>query len=126
MAVQLRAAWEGSAAEPARLDALALGGVTASHDGVLIDTDNAPAVVLGRGQARGLIGPQNPDFAVALLLRRLDTAFVAVPDPHAAAGIRDRLNEAFPLLYRDGAPGYRLAYSNKTWRLYARQPSSGK
>jgi hypothetical protein len=126
MAAQLRAAWEGSAAEPARLDALALGGVTAPHDGVLIDTDNAPAMVLGRGQARGLIGPQNPDFAVALLLRRLDAAFVAVPDPHAAAGIRDRLNEAFPLLYRDGAPGYRLAYNNKTWRLYARQPAPGK
>ena len=122
MALQLRAAIDGSAAEPARLDALSLGGVTANRDGVMIDTDNAPTVVLGRGQARGLVGPHDPGFALALLFRRLDAPFVAVPDPHAAAGIRDRLNEAFPLLYRDGAPGYRLAYQNKTWRLYARQP----
>jgi hypothetical protein len=122
MALQLRTAIDGSAAEPTRLDALSLGGVTANRDGVLIDTDNAPTVVLGRSQARGLIGPQHPDFALALLFRRLDAPFVAMPDPHAAVGIRDRLNEAFPLLYRDGAPGYRLVYQNKTWRLYARQP----
>ena len=105
---------------------LALGGMTLNRDGVLIDTDNAPAVVLGRGQAHGLVAPSDPDFTLALLFGRLNSPFVAVPDPHAAMGIRDRLNKAFPLLYRDGAPGYRLAYQNKTWRLYARQPATGK
>jgi hypothetical protein len=125
-AVQLRAVFDGIVSEQARLDALSFGGMTLGRDGVLIDTDNAPAVVLGRGQAHGLIGPSDPDFALALLFVRLNTPFVAVPDPHASTGIRDRLNKAFPLLYRDGAPGYRLAYQNKTWRLYARQPSAGK
>jgi hypothetical protein len=125
-ATQLRAAFDGGTAEQARLDALSLGGATLKSDGVLIDTDNAPAVVLGRGQSNGLLGPQNPDFALALLFGRLSTPFVAVPDPHNAAGIHDRLNKAFPRLYRDGAPGYRLAYRNKTWRLYARQSSTGK
>jgi hypothetical protein len=125
-AMQLRAVFEGPPAEPARLDALKLGGALSKIDGVLVDIENAPMVVLGRGQARGLIGPQDPDFALALLFRRIDTAFVAVPDPHSATGIRDHLNEAFPLLYRDGAPGYRLAYQNKTWRLYIRQPATGK
>ncbi len=79
--------------------------------------------MLGRGQARGLIGPSRSDFALALLFSRIDAPFVAVPDPQTAAGVQDRLNKAFPLLYRDGAPGYRLVYQNKTWRLYARQPA---
>jgi hypothetical protein len=82
--------------------------------------------VLGRGTARGLIGPQGEGFALAPLFRRIDTAFVAVPDPHSPSGIRDRLNEAFPLLYRDGASGYRLAYRNKTWRLYVRHQAKGQ
>ena len=77
---------------------------------MLVDTDNAPAVVLGRGQARGLLAPSDPDFTLALLFARIDAPFVAVPDPHSAAGIRDRLNKTFPRLYRDGAPGYRLIY----------------
>jgi len=121
-AVRLGAALDGVKAEQAQLDALALGGATATRDGVLIDTDNAPAVVLGRGNAHGLVSSSDEGFALALLLGRLDSPFVAVPDPHSAAGIRDRLNKTFPRLYRDGAPGYRLAYENKTWRLYARQP----
>ncbi len=125
-ATQLRSAIDGGITEPARLDSLVLGGMTLTRDGVLIDTDNAPAVVLGRGRAHGLIGTQDPDFALALLFDRLDAPFVAVPDPHSTTGIRDRLNRAFPRLYREGAAGYRLAYQNKTWRLYERQPSAGK
>ena len=121
-AMQVRSAFDGSVNEQARLDSLALGGMTLDRDGVLIDTDNAPAVVLGRGQGHGLVSPSDPDFTLAILFGRLNSPSVAVPDPHAALGIRDRLNKAFPLLYRDGAPGYRLAYQNKTWRLYARQP----
>lgn len=125
-AVQLRDAFNGTVSEQARLDSLSLGGMILGRDGVLIDTDNAPAIVVGRGTARGLIAPSDPDFALALLFGRLSTTFVAVPDPHTPAGIRDQLNKAFPLLHRDGTPGYRLAYQNKTWRLYARQPSTGK
>jgi hypothetical protein len=125
-AVQLRSAFDGTLVEQARLDALKLGGAVSKSDGVLIDIENAPMVVLGRGQARGLLGPQDPEFALALLFRRIEAAFVAVPDPHSPSGIHDRLNEAFPLLYRDGAPGYRLAYQNKSWRLYARQQAKAK
>jgi hypothetical protein len=124
--VQLRAAFDGTVAEQARLDGLSLGGATLKSEGVMVDTDNAPAVVLGRGTAHGLVGSQAPEFALALLFGRLNTPFVAVPDPHGSAGIHDRINRAFPQLYRDGAPGYRLAYQNSTWRLYARQTATGK
>ncbi len=66
-----------------------------------------------------------PSHALEAGLAHVDTPFVAVPDSHSPSGIRDRLNEAFPLLYRDGAPGYRLAYQNKTWRLYVRNQAKG-
>jgi hypothetical protein len=123
--VQVSAALDGAPGEQSRLDALALGGATLESQGVLVDTDNAPAVVVGRGRASGLIAPHDGDFALALLFGRIDAPFVAVPDPYTPAGVRDRLNKAFPRLYRDGAPGYRLAYRNKTWRLYARQTKQG-
>jgi hypothetical protein len=54
------------------------------------------------------------------MFNRLDTPFVAVPDPQSSTGANDKLDKAFPSLYREGAPGYRLIYQNTTWRLFAR------
>jgi membrane protein XagC len=116
--VHLRATIAGGERE--RTDALAAGGAATARDGVLADTENAPALVLGRGRARGMFGPASEPFALALIFSRLDSPFVAVPDPQSASGANDRLNKAFPALYRRGAPGYRLIYQNITWRLYER------
>jgi membrane protein XagC len=103
-----------------RRDALFLGGATIDRDGVLVDSDNAPAVVLGRQRARGLVGPLDEAFALTLLFGRIGTPFVAVPDPESITGMNDQLNTAFPGVYREGIPGYRLIYQNSTWRLFAR------
>ena len=104
--------------ESERLDALSAGGAAIGHDGVLADVENAPAFVLGRGRTRGIFGPQSEPFALAMLFARIDTPFVAVPDPQSNIGANDRLNKAFPLLFRDGAPGYRIIYQNNTWELF--------
>jgi hypothetical protein len=45
-------------------------------------------------------------FALALLFSRIETAFIAVPDPQSNSGTNDRLNKAFPKLFREGGPGY--------------------
>jgi hypothetical protein len=45
---RFHAAFERGASE--RLDAIAVGGASIGRDGVLVDTDNAPAFVLGRGR----------------------------------------------------------------------------
>ena len=69
------------------------------------------------GMRRPIIGYYG---AIAILMARIDTPFIAVPDPHSAAGAQDQLNKVFPKLYRFGTPGYRLVYQNSTWRLFAR------
>jgi hypothetical protein len=103
-----------------RVAEIGLGNATIGRDGVLVDTFNAPAVVLGRGRARGLLSPSDEDFALSLVFSRLEAPFVAVPDPSIGDGSQDRLNKAFPLLYEHGAQGYRLIYENASWRLFAR------
>lgn len=103
-----------------RIDALDLGRAIGKRNGVLIDTDNAPAAVIGRANARGLLSPADEQFTLAILLSRIDAPYVAVPNPQSATGAQDRLVRSFPLLYRNGAPGYRLVYQNGTWRLFAR------
>jgi hypothetical protein len=120
-ASHVRTALEGGRGDSERADALILGGATVGKDGVLVDTYNAPAVVLGRGRARGLTPPSGETFALALMFGRLDTPYVAVPNPQTAVGTQDRLNKAFPTLYWRGAPGYRLIYQNQSWRLFARR-----
>ena len=119
-AALMHLALAGGRGDRQEIDALALGGATVGRDGILVDSDNAPAVVLGRGRSRGLLSPSDEAFAFALMFSRIDTPLVAVPSPDTRIGARDRLNKAFPLLYRRGAPGYRLVYQNESWRLYAR------
>jgi membrane protein XagC len=113
-------ALEGRGVDPERLAAISLGKATVGRDGVLVDTFNAPAIVLGRGRARGLLSPSDEAFTLGVLFSRVETPFVAVPDPQVGIGAQDRLNKAFPLLYRRGAPGYRLVYDKANWRLFAR------
>lgn len=119
-AESLQAVLDGHGFDRERTSALDLGRATITDEGVLVDTFNAPAVVLGRGRAHGLITPSEQDFSLSVLFARLDTPFVAVPDPEIGIGAQDRLNKTFPRLYRFGAGGYHLAYSNSGWRLYAR------
>jgi membrane protein XagC len=107
-----------------RADALAAGGASAGRDGVLADVNNAPAFVVGRSSASGLLGPQSEPFSLSLLFDRIDAPFVAVPDPHSHTGVNDRLDLAFPSLFGNGLDGYRLIYQNKTWRLFGRLPSA--
>lgn len=114
-------ALEGSGVDRERLAAINLGGATIGRDGILVDTFNAPAVVLGRGRARGLLSPSDEAFTIGVLFSRIETPFVAVPDPQTAIGGQDQLNKAFPLLFRHGAAGYRLIYDNANWRMFARE-----
>jgi membrane protein XagC len=116
--LHLRAALAGQGGAHERLDALGAGGAVVGRAGVLADTDNAPAFVLGRGDAGGIFGSSSEPFALALLFARIETAFIAVPDPQSNTGATDRLNKAFPTLFRDGAPGYDVVYQNNTWRVF--------
>lgn len=104
-----------------RLDTIAAGGAFIGRDGVLADIDNAPALVLGNGRARGILGPDSEPFALALLFDRVEAPYVALPDPSSAIGAHDRLDRAFPSLFRDGLPGYRIIYQNNTWRVLSRE-----
>jgi hypothetical protein len=104
--------------DAARADALAAGGAVVADNGILVDIDNAPAFLLGRGATPGILGPQSEAFALVMLFRRVETPFVAVPDPQTVAGANDRLDRAFPKLFRDGPPGYRVVYQNNTWRIF--------
>ena len=104
---------------PEHFDALGAGGAAAGRE-VLADTDNAPVFVLGRGGARGILGPASEPFALALLFSRIETAFVAVPDPQSNTGANNRLNKSFPTLFREGTPDYGVVYQNNTWRIFGR------
>jgi hypothetical protein len=119
-AVNVAIALEGRNVDAERIAAINLGNATVGRDGILVDTQNAPAVVVGRGSARGLLPPSDKAFTLGILFSRIDTPFVAVPDPEIGSGAQDRLNKAFPLLYRQGAAGYHLVYENAGWRLFAR------
>jgi membrane protein XagC len=119
-ATNVAIALEGHGVDQERLAAISLGNATVGRDGILVDTFNAPAIVLGRGRARGLLSPSDEAFTLGVLFSRIDTPYVAVPDPQIGIGAQDRLNKAFPQLYRRGAPGYRLIYEKSNWKLYAR------
>jgi hypothetical protein len=119
-AMNVRIAVNGRNVNNERLAAIELGNATVGRDGILVDTFNAPAVVLGRGHAGGLLPPSDEAFMLGVLFSRIETPFIAVPDPQIGIGAQDQLNKAFPLLFRRGAAGYRLIYDSANWRLFAR------
>lgn len=119
-AARISDALAGRGLDQERMAAIGLGNATIGRDGILVDTFNAPAVVLGRGRARGLLSPSDEAFSLSLIFSHIDAPFVAVPDPLISNGAQDRLNKAFPLLYGHGARGYHLIYANPRWRLFAR------
>ncbi len=116
----VRIALDGGGVDRERFDAINLGIATVGYNEILVDTFNAPAVVLGRGRAWGLLSPSDETFALVVLFAKIDAPFIAVPNPQTGNGAQDRLNRAFPQLYRNGTPGYRLIYDNSNWRLFAR------
>lgn len=116
----VRIALDGGGVDRERSDAINLGIATVGYNEILVDTFNAPAVVLGRGRAWGLLSPSDETFALVVLFAKIDAPFIAVPNPQTGNGAQDRLNRAFPQLYRNGTPGYRLIYDNSNWRLFAR------
>jgi hypothetical protein len=99
-------------------EAIALGGAMMGREGVLVDTLNAPGVVVGRASARGLLSPWDKTFRLAVLFARVDAPFVAVPDPGSNTGLQDRLVKSFPLLYHNGLNNYRIVYQNNIWKLF--------
>ncbi|MGJ4892397.1 hypothetical protein ACQR1Y_29665 [Bradyrhizobium sp. HKCCYLRH3099] len=119
-AVNVAIALEGRHVDAERSAAIDLGQASVGRDGILVDTLNAPAIVIGRGSARGLLSPSDETFTLGILFSRIDAPFVAVPDPDIGSGAQDRLNKAFPLLYRRGAAGYELIYDKAGWRLFGR------
>lgn len=103
-----------------RIAALDIGRATAGRAGVLVDSENAPAVVVGRGDAQGLFPPTDERFILSLMLGRVEAPFVAVPNPQSLTGAGDRIDRNFPSFYTRGAPGYRVIFENAIWRLYGR------
>jgi hypothetical protein len=120
-AMNVKTAIDGHSADPERVAAIQLGKATIGYDGIMVDIYNAPGIVLGRGRANGLLSPFDETFALGVMLSRIETPFVAVPDPQTGIGAQDQLNKAFPRLYRYGAAGYRLVYDNASWRIFARE-----
>lgn len=119
-AINVSVAMDGGRMDTERAAAINLGNATIGRDGILVDTFSAPAVVLGRGRAKGLLSPSDDAFTFGVRFSRIEAPFIAVPDPLVGAGVQDRLNKAFPTLYWRGAPGYRVVYQNANWRLFAR------
>ena len=76
-----------------------------------------------RGTGAGLVVPGSTRFELDLLAARLQTRFVAVRDPAADIVVRDRINQAFPRLFRNGARDYGLVYHFEGWMHAGRNRS---
>jgi hypothetical protein len=117
---------DGGAERTETIAALDIGRATIGRSGVLVDSENAPAVIVSRGDALGLLPPTDERFRLSLMFGRLEAPFVAVPNPQSATGVNDRIHRNFPTFYNRGAPGYRLIFENAIWRLYGRSHKDSK
>jgi len=99
--------------------ALALGRWLRGVDGVMLHGLAHPEVVAARGSAGGLLTSTTPAFQVSLLSQRIFADHV-VARVHRPGNSDDAISRAMPDLYRQGPPGYRLAYDSDGWRVWSR------
>lgn len=90
---------------------------------VLVDAVSHPELVALRQTARGLVVPGDPRFELALLSIRPTEPLIAVPASTDPTVTQDRIRQAFSDFFDEGAPGYRVVYSDADWRIYEAQPS---
>jgi len=97
-----------------------LGQFLIDREDVMFDAIANPAVVGARGGTQGLVTALDPAFTVATLKRELEATYV-VSHRHKPGFSDDLIVRIFPRLHADGAPGYRLAFENETWRVWERE-----
>ncbi|MFE8583711.1 hypothetical protein ACFX59_06340 [Sphingomonas sp. NCPPB 2930] len=101
----------------------ALGRYLVGHRDVMIDALAHPAVVAARGSAEGLLTDRSPAFGVSVLAHRVLTPAVAVR-AHRPGESDDAISRSMPNLFEQGPPGYRLAFDQGGWRVWARPERS--
>ncbi|MFZ4762087.1 MAG: hypothetical protein ACOYK8_04675 [Alphaproteobacteria bacterium] len=89
-------------------------------DTVLVDEEGASILIDGYGDGKKLMPGASPGFSRSVLSRRPEGDCILVPHPGSSAGKKDRLNHAWPNLYKDGINGYFLVGEQDDWRLYQR------
>jgi len=88
---------------------------------VLVDDASLSSVLAYRNRADDLILPGDPRFELAVSGRDPGVDVLLLPDPRQRdRPAPDRLNDAYPTLYTDGLPGYRLEYDQDGWRAWRR------
>src|SRR5262249_58174871 len=59
-----------------RADAFRLGAATKELDEVMVDSEHAPMVIIGRERVHGLIAPLSDSYALSMLRARVDAPYV--------------------------------------------------
>ncbi|WP_343528349.1 hypothetical protein [Sphingomonas sp.] len=101
----------------------ALGRYLAGRQDVMIDALAHPAVVAARGSADGLLTSRAPAFGVSVIAHRVFAPAVAVRE-HRPGESDDAISRSLPHLFEQGLPGYRLAFDQGGWRVWARTERS--
>jgi hypothetical protein len=105
-------------ATPLAQDDAAFGLLLRDYRDVALDADRSGMIVPARGGAAGLVLISTDRLKADILSGNLSTRYVAVQDPGSPRGLRDRIGQAFPALWRDGPVGGRLVASRGPWRLW--------
>ncbi len=84
----------------------------------LIDDRVGYAAIVARGDAKGLVVPYMTEYKNALKSRVPGISQVVVSSPVHPYSSVDSVRQRFAHAYKQGFPGYRLAYENPFWRVY--------
>lgn len=98
-----------------------LGEWLHGNDGeTMLDDRLAYRAIVARGHGRSLVLPFSPRFKNAVKAREPGIAQLVVRNPQTPNAGLDRVGQRYPGLYRQGMPGYLLAYDDGIWRVYRR------
>jgi hypothetical protein len=86
----------------------------------LLDDRPLYRAIVARGHARDLVLPFTHQFKNEMKRPAPITPQIVVSHPAGPAAALDRVTQQFPTLFREGLPGYALAFDNGDWRVWRR------
>lgn len=90
------------------------------HEGVMLDPEANPGIVVLLGGASDLILPGSEAFETTMMTHRLAAPVVAVRPVEHLPYQPDRILRVFPSLAIETPVGYALAHSSHGWRIFTR------
>lgn len=110
----------GTAITP-KSDTLRVAEFLRGRDGIMVDAERHPDLIVALGGIAGLVVAGSPDYEMVLFGGKPNQAYIVVNGEAGSPVVRDRVLRRFPGIAAAPPRGYALVFQQGEWMVFERQ-----